>query len=430
MSNPLHPRYLKKKLQIALSDTPVVCLLGARQCGKTTLAQQLDEQRTYISFDDKAVLLAAQQDPTGFVQGLPDKVILDEIQRIPDLMPAIKASVDRYRISGRFLLTGSANLLLLPRVQESLAGRVEILNLYPLTEQEKRHCSYSFLARLLEKPLAVQIVGEQTMISGVAEAVCSGGYPEPNTRSEARARQWHQQYLKAIIQRDVKDIAAIRDEDEVLKMARVLAYRTGTLLNLSSLANELDISRETAEKYLSVLERLFLVQRLPAWHRNQAKRLIKAPKIHWVDSGLASTLNGLKVSDWLNYKVSFGAVLESFVVQQLIAQAAWLELDDELRFSHYRDKEQVDVDLVIEWGQGVWGIEVKKAASIQSKDGAGLAKLAEQTGSNFQGGVLFYCGNNCLPLATKNCFAVPIHWLWQGVPERDQILYPLTEERG
>jgi predicted AAA+ superfamily ATPase len=337
---------------------------------------------------------------------------LDEIQRIPELMPAIKASVDRQRTPGRFLLTGSANLLLLPRVQESLAGRVEILNLHPLTEQEKQHNPDSFLARLLSEPLSARIIGEQAAISGVAEAVCSGGYPEPNTRTEARARQWHQQYLKAIIQRDVKDVAAIRDEDEMLRIAQILAYRTATLLNVSSLSNELDISRETADKYLSVLERLFLVQRLPAWHRNQAKRLIKSPKIHWVDSGLATTLNGFKTADWLDYKVNFGALLESFVVQQLIAQAGWLE--DEIRFSHYRDKGQFEVDLVIEQGRKVWGVEVKKAASIQDKDGVGLAQLAAQSGDDFQGGVLFYCGNNCLPLAQKNCFAVPIDWLWRS----------------
>lgn len=414
MADILYPRYLQHKLQTALKDTPVVCLLGARQCGKTTLAQQLDKKRSYINFDDGAMLTAAKQDPTGFIQGLPETVILDEIQRCPELMPAIKASVDRKRTPGRFLLTGSANLLLLPSVQESLAGRVEILNLHPLTEQEKQHNPNSFLQRLLSKPLTANIVGDQIAIDSVAEAICFGGYPEPNTRTEARARQWHHQYLKTIIQRDVKDIAAIRDEDELLRMAQLLAYRTGTLLNTSSLSNELDINRETADKYLSVLERLFLVHRLPAWHRNQAKRLIKTPKIHIVDSGLAATLNGLKMTDWNNYTVDFGPVLESFVVQQLIAQASWL--DEELRFSHYRDKNQQEVDLVIEQGRKVWGVEVKKAASIQNKDGSGLERLATQSGNQYQGGVLFYCGNNCLPLKTKNSFAVPMNWLWR-MPE-------------
>lgn len=414
MAAQFYPRYLQKKVEIALSDTPVVCLLGARQCGKTTLSQHIDEDRTYINFDEATVLNAAQQDPTGFIHGLPEKVILDEIQRIPELMTAIKASVDRQRTPGRFLLTGSANLLLLPRVQESLAGRMEILNLHPLTEQEKHHQPASFLQRLLNKPLSARIIGEQAVIQGVAEAVCRGGYPEANSRTEVRARQWHQQYLKAIVQRDVKDIIAIHDEDEMLRMAQLLAYRTGTLLNISTLANELDISRQTAEKYLSVLERLFLVQRLPAWHRNQAKRLIKTPKVHWVDSGLAATLNGLKVADWFDYAVNFGPLLESFVVQQIIAQADWME--EPPRFSHYRDKEQLEVDLVIEQDRKIWGLEVKKSASIQAKDGVGLAKLAAQSGEQFQGGVLFYCGSNCLPLATKNCFAVPINWLW-GLPE-------------
>ena len=209
----------------------------------------------------------------------------------------------------------------------------------------------------------------------------------------------------------MKDIANIRDEDELLRVTQVLAFRTGTLLNVSSLSNELDISRATIDKYLSVLERLFLVKRLPAWHKNQVKRLIKTPKIHWVDSGLASTLNSVKPSDWYDHKVNFGALLESFVVQQIIAQSGWLE--ESPRFSHYRDKDQVEVDLVIEQGRKIWGIEVKKAASIQAKDGLGLSRLVAQSGDQFQGGVLFYCGNNCLPLAEKNCFAVPISWLWE-----------------
>lgn len=411
MSQPLHHRYLQTKLKIALSDTPVVCILGARQSGKTTLAKQFTKDRTYINFDDLTMLTAAKQDPTGFIQGLPEKVILDEIQRIPELMPVIKASVDLKRTPGRFLLTGSANLLLLPNVQESLAGRMEILNLHPLTEQEKHNNQNSFLARLLDKPLKSLIVGDQAVINGVAEAVCRGGYPEANTRSEIRSRQWHQQYLEAIIQRDVKDIADIRDEGEMMRVAQVLAYRTGTLLNISSFSNELDISRNTTDKYITVLERLFLIRRLPAWHRNQVKRLVKTPKIHWVDSGLAATLNSFKASEWFDHTVNFGAILESFVVQQIIAQAGWLE--EPPRFSHYRDKDQVEVDLVIELGRKIWGVEVKKAASIQAKDGLGLSKLAKQSGEHFQGGILFYCGNNCLPLAEKNCFAVPIDWLWK-----------------
>ena len=198
----------------------------------------------------------------------------------------------------------------------------------------------------------------------------------------------------------------------MLKILRpFLAYRTGTLLNVSSMANELRMTRETTEKYLSILERLFLVRRLSAWHRNQSKRLVKTPKVHVIDSGLATTLGGLKTDDWNNHKSNFGPVLESFVVQQLICQASWIGSD--FKFSHYRDKDQIEVDLVIERGQQLWGVEVKKAASINPKDSAGLARLAAQAGKRFQGGILLYCGNNTLPLTQANCYAVPMNALWQ-----------------
>lgn len=165
---------------------------------------------------------------------------------------------------------------------------------------------------MISGKIAPQIIGEQSVIEGVAEAVCQGGYPEPNTRSAARARQWHRQYLNAIIQRDVKDIAAIRDEDEMLALMEILAYRTGTLLNVSSMANELKMTRETTEKYLSILERLFLVRRLSAWRRKQSKRLVKTPKVHVIDSVLATTLGGLKTDDWNNHKKQFWPCIRKF----------------------------------------------------------------------------------------------------------------------
>lgn len=408
----MHPRYIASFVHEALADTTIICLLGPRQVGKTTLARSLEPERTYINFDDGTLLNAARDDPTGFIQTLPQRVTLDEVQRVPELIPAIKAAVDKNRQPGQFLLTGSANLLLLPNVQESLAGRIEILYLNPLSEQEKHHSRYTLLQHLLDGNITAGITGEQHQIQGVAEAVCQGGYPEPNTRNPRRTRQWHRQYLNALIQRDVKDIATIHDEDKMAQLAAILALRTGTLLNINSLATELGIARNTTERYITVLERLFLIRRLPAWHKNQAKRLIKAPKIHFIDSGLAATLCGLKIEDWHDYSSHFGAVLESFVIQQLICQAGWV--DSELRFSHYRDKDQVEVDLVIEQGRHVWGIEVKKAASVQTKDGAGLSRLAAQAGSAWRGGILFYTGSNCVALtAIKNSFAVPIDALWK-----------------
>jgi hypothetical protein len=407
-----HPRYLQQQVLDALSDTPVVCILGPRQVGKTTLAKQLQPERTYISFDDASLLDAARFDPVGFVAGLPDQVILDEVQRVPELLSAIKLSVDNDRRPGRFILTGSANLLLLPGVQESLAGRMEVIYLNPLSEQEKHHSSYSLLEAMISGQLKPVITGIQPPVSGVAEAVVRGGYPEPNTRTEQRAQQWYRQYLNAIIQRDVQDIAKIRDSDELLRLLKLIALRTGNLINISNLMQDIGLQRDTISRYISILERLFLIRTLPAWHHNASKRLIKAPKIHIIDSGLACALTGLKTADWYQPTNSFGGVLESFVVQQLMCQSGWV--DNELRFSHYRDKDQVEVDLVIEQGDRLWGVEIKKAASVQAKDARGLARLAEQAGDSWRGGMLLYTGTNTLPLADiPNAFAVPMDRLWQ-----------------
>lgn len=411
MAAQLHPRYLQQQVLEALGDTPVVCILGPRQVGKTTLARTLEPARTYITFDDETLLRAAQYDPTGFVAGLPEYVTLDEVQRVPELLPTIKAAVDRNRKPGRFILTGSANLLLLPGVQESLAGRMEVIYLHPLSEQEKHHSPNSLLQSLLGSAIKPEIVGEQAPVTGVAEAVVQGGYPEPNTRTAKRARQWYRQYLNAIIQRDVQDIANIRDAEELLRLLKLAAIRTGTLLNISNLAQDLALQRETVSKYITLLERLFLVRTLPAWHRNPGKRLIKTPKIHILDTGLGCALTDTTTADWHNPILNLGGMLESFVVQQLICQAGWV--DSELRFSHYRDKDQVEVDLVIEQGSRVWGVEVKKAASVQARDGAGLARLADQCRGSWQGGILLYTGNNTLALnQLPNAFAVPLNKLW------------------
>ena len=414
MTPPYLPRLIRDRVLESLADTPVVCLLGPRQVGKTTLAQRIDPERAYLNLDDGTLLEAARQDPLGFVEGLPERVTLDEVQRAPELLLAIKSVVDRDRQPGRFLLTGSANLLLLPKAQDSLAGRMEVIYLHPLTEQEKRVSASTLLGALLEGQLTPKMVADTTPLAPTAEVLCQGGYPEPNRRAPHRARQWYRQYLQAIVQRDVRDIAAIQDENGMLRLMELLAYRTACLLNVSNLSKELGMERATVAKYLGILERLFLIQQLPAWHRNHAKRLIKSPKLHLVDTGLAAALGRLGPEQWLTEAERFGSLLESHVVEQLIAQASWV--DQELHFSHYRDKDQVEVDLVIERGQELWGVEVKRAASVQAKDAAGLARLADQAGKGFRGGMLLYTGRHCLKLQVPGCFAVPIGMLWGEEP--------------
>ena len=387
-------------------------MLGPRQCGKTTLVQQLAPDRAYVSLDEHNYHQTALADPAGFVASLPDDVTLDEVQRAPALLPAIKRAVDQDRRPGRFVLTGSANLLLVPTVTESLAGRMEMAQLHPLTESEKACAPGHFLSDLLNGAIEPGIRPEAAPEGpSLPDRLVAGGYPEPLTRTPVRSRQWHRQYLRSIIDRDVQDVARVRDAHELARLLELLALRSAGLLNTSNLANTLGLHRSTVDHYVAVLERLFLVRRLPAWRRNPAKRLIRTPKVHLLDTGLAATLADLTAYDWLGRRDRMGHLLESFVVQQLIAQATWTEPD--LRFWHYRDKDRVEVDVVITRGQKTWGIEVKAARGITSGDGKGLARLAARCGEDFESGVLLYAGRDRLPLADKRILAVPLSELWE-----------------
>ncbi len=394
-----------------MADTPVVCLLGPRQCGKTTLVQSFSH-REYMSLDEDVYASNARVDPVGLLTFTPQPKTIDEVQRAPQLLQALKTVVDRNRRPGQFLLTGSANLLLMPELGDSLAGRVEYVYLHPLTDAEKARRPGGFVRALLEEKLVPTSVGRPSVEHPLTlpERLVQGGYPEPLTRSPARARQWHRQYLSTLIERDVRDIAKVRDISQLRRLLETLAHQTGELLNIAALSNSLDVRRETLEHYLAILERLFLVRRLPAWHRHEAKRLIKTQKLHFVDSGLLSTLAQLKSADWIPQRSRFGHVLESYVVQQIIAQAGWT--DPDLRFWHYRDKDQVEVDLVVTRGRETWGIEVKAAASIESKDAAGLRCLAKQCGKDFRGGLLLYSGTAIAPLSDPRLLAVPLQLLW------------------
>ena len=406
------PRLLAPVIQTALEDTPVVCLLGPRQSGKTTLVKQLAPERSFISFEKREYYIAAAEDPDGFVASLPDTVTLDEVQRVPELLHAIKLSVDEDRRPGRFLLTGSANLLLLPTVTESLAGRMEIVRLYPLTEAEKNHRPGHFLKELLDDNLRPSIAARRES-SGPAleERLIKGGYPEPLTRTPGRAKQWYRQYLSSVIERDARDVLNLRDTEQLLRLLELVSLRGGELLSVSSLANDLAVHRESVENWLAVLERLFLVRRLPAWHSNTSKRLIKSPKVHLVDSGLAAMLTNLGVSDWLSDRSRMGHLLETFVLQQLFAQATWT--DPDLRFWHYRDKDKVEVDLVITLGRKTWGVEIKASSGITPRDGRGLRRLADRIGADFVRGILFYSGADIFNFKDRRILAVPIKELWK-----------------
>ena len=406
-------RHLEAGLAAAMADTPVVCILGPRQCGKSTLAKHLAQDRVFVSLDDPANYELAMADPKGFIGELPESVTIDEVQRVPELTLAIKHSVDENRKPGRFLLTGSANLLQLPRLADSLAGRMEWLELQPFSEAEKAGTEGLFLQRWLGGTLE-SVISPTTppQPSTLPQRVLSGGYPEACRRSPDRARQWQLQYVRSIIQSDIHDISQVRDGAEIERFLEYLCHQTAQLLNISEIAKALGHARPTIEKYLAILEQLYLVRRLPAWHRNVRKRLVKSPKIHICDSGLAAALANITAMTWTEDRKRFGHLLESFVLQQLMIQAAGLQTNT--RLWHYRDKDQVEVDCVLTQGNRTWGIEVKAAASVKSSDADGLKRLASQAGTDFHGGVVLYDGTSVLPLDRElKLYAVPISKLWE-----------------
>ena len=411
-NNNLYPRLITPVIHEVLSDTPVLCLLGPRQCGKTTLVKSLFPNRPYVSMDDRFDFESASDDPAFFLEEYPDQLIIDEVQIVPSLIPAIKMSVDSDRRPGRFLLTGSANLLSIPKITESLAGRMEIIELQPLSEAEKNLGNGNFLRDLIQNNLTQKGRSRRSTNEefSIQNRVMSGGYFEPLERTERRARDWRRQYLRNAVERDVPEIFDIRNSSLLFRLLELLAFRVGQLLNVTDLTSKLGAHRTTVERYLTYLERVYIIRRLPAWDSNYTKRLVKAPKVHFVDCGLAATLMGLPVQDWEQNRILFGHLLESFVVQQIFSQMRWT--DSDLRIWHYRDKDKVEVDLVVTLGAKTWGIEVKSSSMVRSSDTAGLLRLAARCGDNFQKGIVLYNGDRIMPFASGRVLAVPLSEIW------------------
>lgn len=418
MSIALYPRLVHSRLIEALADTPVVLVHGPRQCGKTTLAREVGDATgyVYLSFDDDSLRASALADPLGFVGDLPVRVILDEVQRAPEIFTSIKAVVDRDRRPGRFILTGSANVLLVPKLSDSLAGRMEILRLHPLAQAELVTHSAAHATGFVEKLFGDGIAPTQQLRLGgeLAERIVAGGYPAALARSSARRRAaWYRDYIETLVQRDVRELARIAALDALPRLLTLAAGQTAHLLNVADLAAPFQLSRPTIRDYVTLLERVFLLDELPPWHDNRLRRLIKTPKLHVGDTGLACALLGIDVNAlWADRKL-FGQLLESFVFQELRRQASGSDIP--VSFHHFRDKDDAEVDIVIERdGRQLAGIEVKAGATVTAADFRGLRKLREVAGPRFKAGVVLYDGEVSLPFG-EGLQAVPIRNLWDGL---------------
>lgn len=399
------PRQLRSRMEIAMRDTPVVLINGPRQSGKTTLVKEYSPALPYYTLDDDNILNAVKQDPVGFINRL-DKAIIDEIQRAPQLLRAIKLSVDHNRQPGRFLLTGSANLLALPQIGDSLAGRMEILTFLPLSLAEIQYRDNHFIQ------YAQNQSWPQTMLSEPSEIisrVLAGGYPEMLMRpSFERRNAWAKSYLKAIVERDVKDISSIEKLVEMPRLLEVLAQQSGKLTNFTQIGGQLHLDTKTAQKYIGLLETLFLVHQLRPWHTNNLNRIIKTPKIHFLDSGLLACLNRVTIKSIETDKSSFGALLETWVYSELLKMINMA--DEPWSIYYYRDKDQVEVDFILENNVGeIIGIEVKASHTIINQDFRGLRKLASLADEKWMSGIVLYNGDKCLSFG-DNLWAVPF-WL-------------------
>lgn len=405
----LYPRWIEPRIAEAMLDTPVVLLAGPRQAGKTTLVRQMaGSGRRYLTLDDELTLLSAREDPVGMVRSL-DQAVIDEIQRAPQLLLAIKKSVDEDRRPGRFLLTGSANLMALPTVADSLAGRMETLSLLPLSQSEIEGQPGNWIDRVFCGQLAKP--GTPAVGRDLVERVLRGGYPQAMARSTPKRRMaWCRQYMDALIQRDVRDIAGIDKLDQLPRFLRALAQTAGEMCNYTQLGGQVSLDGKTAARYMGALEQMYLLKRVDVWARNRFNRVVKTPKLQFIDSGLLATLLDLGLDAVQQDRTRFGHVLETFVFAELLKHTT--TADGDYRLMYYRDADKFEVDVVIENAAGqLVGVEVKAAASVREGDLRGLKKLSSLAGTQFKMGVLLYDGEETLPLG-DGIWAAPLSTLW------------------
>lgn len=401
-------RRVQTRVEQALLDTPVVFVAGPRQAGKSTLVR-LIRPTGYVTLDRATTRAGAAGDPDGFVADLPATAALDEVQRAPDLLLAIKAAVDEDRRPGRFLLTGSANVLMLPTVADALPGRMQIIELWPLSQGEIDGAPDGFVdAVFAPGPLPSVAAGPGR--PEIVDRVLRGGFPEIVGRDTNRRDDWFESYLTAVVEREVRDLAAVGNVAEMFSMIRLIAARSGGLFNLADVARGAQLPHSTARRYLALLKAVFLVTELPSWSTSLTTAIVKSPKLFLTDSGLAAHVMGIAANRLTEQPHLIGALVETFVATELRRQTGWSRTRPSL--THLRTRQGIEVDLVLEARDGsVVGVEVKASSTVGDSDFAGLRALADLAGPRFRRGVVLYTGVEQVSFG-RGLSALPMHGLW------------------
>jgi uncharacterized protein len=408
-------RHLQPLISEALTDTRVVGIVGPRQAGKSTLAQRLvamTEAATYVTLDDLAVRTTAEADPQGFVNGRSGLLAIDEVQRVPNLLLAIKAEVDRDQRPGRFLITGSAQLSATRGVSDTLAGRIERFELWPFSRSEVAGTPTTLVDRLLDGDIPRGYHSSTTKLDYLGLAI-AGGFPEALQRTGRRRSAWFDAYVDTVIEREAPGVSASPRTAELPRLLRLVAARHAATLNVAELARTARLPESSVHRYLEILEAIFLVRRVHPWATNLSKRETRAPKIYIIDPGLASHLRDADIATLSRPELALGTegpIVEGLVFAEILRQSGWSTRRH--RLMHYRERNTVEVDLVVEDNRGrMVGIEVKAAIDVAPRDLRHLTTLRDRVGDRFSTGVLLHCGHDVLPLGDR-LWAMPISTLW------------------
>lgn len=411
----LYTRRAFRGVLAALSDTRVVVLNGARQTGKSTLARVVGLGRSGAEvryLDDAAVRAAAAADPVAFVRsdGL---LIIDEVQRVPDLMLAIKHEVDLDPRPGRFLLTGSARLFALQDIPDVLPGRTETIELWPLSQGEIDGTPESFVDRVFAAGVQQAVPSAVLRRPDYLERALRGGYPEAVRRTDpGRRARFFESYVSDLINRDVRQVSEIERPADMRRLLNIVAAQMASLVIAGTVANTLAVPASTVKRYLDLLDLLFVVRRIPAWSTNLTTRAVATPKLIVTDTGLAGHLAGLSLQRVKHPTAPVGPLLENFVLAELARQLSWTA--EPVRLYHYRDRDRYEVDAILERASGeVVAIEVKAAETVRSEDFRGIRHLASRLGDQLLAGIVLYAGQHALPFGDR-LRAWPIATLWAG----------------